>query len=362
MTNPPLTIHIMTATMAPGDAIGNYILTSARIWRQWGARVEIYADHVAPVYGGLVKPSVLYRDSGAAILWYHYSIYADNLEIAAQSRDFKVMDYHGVTPPHLFAGQNRRLQRLCQMGLDRLPDLRHTFDLYVVHSEYTRQALRENGYDEAIIHKLPLVVDTSRFDGATDADLGALLQQLDYLLFVGRVVPQKDILALLDIFAAVWRQRPSTGLILVGSRDQAPAYQRQIDRAIKKKGLAGRVLLTGQVNDTAVLAALLQHAAFLLVTSEWETFCVPVVEAMYFGAPPLVHAVPPLPEVAGTGGVVIDKHDVAETAVTILNLFADKARREQLSQAARARSALFTQDALAQALLNLLRQQLGQTL
>ncbi|MBE2225583.1 MAG: hypothetical protein IAF02_28865, partial [Anaerolineae bacterium] len=80
MTTVPLTVHIMTAAMTPGDAIGNYILSSARIWREWGVRVEIFADYVAPVYGGLVKPTILYPATGDALLWYHYSIYADNIE------------------------------------------------------------------------------------------------------------------------------------------------------------------------------------------------------------------------------------------------------------------------------------------
>lgn len=359
MTTAPLTVHIMTPAMTPGDAIGNYILTSARIWREWGARVEIYADHIAPAYGGQVKPSVLYPATGKGLLWYHYSIYADNVETAVHSPDYKVMDFHGVTPSHLYAGQNRYLQNLCQQATDLLPQLHDTFDACVVHSEYTRNILLTNGYDEAIIYKLPLVVDTSRFEGAVDEALAASLGQLDYLLFIGRIVPQKDILALLDIFEYVQRQRPQTGLILAGTRDHAPAYQRQIDRAIKRKRLGGHVLFTGQVNDAAVLASLLRHAAFLMVTSDWETFCVPVVEAMFFGVPPIVHHISPLPEVAGSGGVVIDKRQVEETAVTILNLLKNNSQYQQLSQAAQARSTTFTDKSLAHALQKMLIRQFG---
>lgn len=32
----PLTVNLMTVTLKPGDAIGNYLLTSARLWREWG--------------------------------------------------------------------------------------------------------------------------------------------------------------------------------------------------------------------------------------------------------------------------------------------------------------------------------------
>jgi glycosyltransferase involved in cell wall biosynthesis len=233
------------------------------------------------------------------------------------------------------------------------------FDTCVVHSEYTRELLVENGFDEAIIHKLPLIVDTPRFADAVDEDLGALLGQLEYLLFVGRIVPQKDILAMLDIFEQVNQQRPQTCLILVGSQDHTPSYQKQIQRTIKQKGLEGRVMFTGQVNDTAVLATLLQNASFLIITSDWETFCVPVAEAMFFGTPPIVHNIPPVPEIAGTGGVVIDKKNVGETAVTILNLLEDKTRYQQLCQASQARSTSFTEKSLMATLQNMLIQVFG---
>ena len=353
----PLTIHFMTPTLSPGDAIGNYLLTSAQLWRQWGATVYLYADAIAPVYGGIAQPSTFYRPTGQDLLWYHYSIYADNITIATHSPDFTVMDFHGITPPHLFAGQDDHLQFLCQKGLDLLPTLTDAFDLCVVHSEYTREQLQMNGYKQ--IHKLPLCLDTTRFNGQLDEALATNLAHLEYLLFIGRLVPQKDILALLDIFEQVQRQRPHMILILVGSRQVASNYQRQIDRAIKKKGLENRILFTGQVNHTAVLAALLQQAQFLLVTSEWETFCVPVVEAMYFGTPAIVHDVPPLPEVAGTGGLIIDKHQPQHTAVTILNYLEDQTRYRQLATAAQAQATHFTDKALESSLLQMLTDVFG---
>ena len=352
-----LTINMMTAALAPGDAIGNYILTSARLWREWGAHVNIYADSVHPVYKHVAHPSQLYWPTGEAILWYHYSIYAENVHLVQESTDWKVMDFHGITPPHLFAGQNEQLQALCQQGWDTLPTLSALFDTYVVHSDYSRQILREQGFAGEKIVKLPLCVDTFRFEGVAVPELSAFLSQIDYLLFVGRIVPQKDVLAALEIMAAVQRKRPSTHLILVGSRAATPAYQQQIDQMVQQKGLSEHVLFLGQVNDTAVLATLFQNAHFLLVTSEWESFCVPVVEAMHFGVPPIVHDVAPLPEVAGAAGIVINKHQPEETAETILSLWHNPSAYQKLSALARQRAATFTDKALARALLKMIKEQ-----
>lgn len=336
----------MTATLAPGDAIGNYILTSARLWRTWGARVDLFADSVAPVYGGIARPSSFYLPTGRSILWFHYSIYADNVQQAITSRDFKVMDFHGISPPHLFRGQDRYMEVLCQKGYDVLPTLRDVFDFYVVHSEYTRQVLLEHGFDGRKVYKVPLCVDTNRFDMATDARLATQLQQLEYFLLIGRIVPQKDILSLLQIFAHIHAQQSNTVLILVGSRSIAADYQKQVDRQIEQLGLKERVIFTEQVNNTAVLAELLRHAKLLFVTSEWETFCVPVVEAMYFGVPAVVHHIPPLPEVVGEAGLVVDKHKREEVRTAVLQLLNDPARYQQLRQAARARAQQFTDKAL----------------
>lgn len=350
------TVNIMTATLAPGDAIGNYVLTSARLWRSWGARVDLFADFVMPVYGSIAHPSSSYLSTGRSILWFHYSIYADNVQQAIQSQDFKVMDFHGITPPHLFRGQDLYMETVCQKGYDVLPTLRNVFDLYIVHSEYTRQVLVEQGFDAQKIHKLPLCVDTGRFNVATDDNLAAQLQQLEYFLLIGRIVPQKDILALLEIFAHIHAKRPNTVLILVGSRSMAADYQHQIERRIKQLGLQNRVMFTEQVNDTAVLATLLRHAKLLFVTSEWETFCVPAAEAMYFGVPAVVHNLPPLPEVVGEAGLVINKHKAEEAGTAVLQLLNNPDQYQQLSQAARHRAQQFTDGALAHALLSLFQQ------
>jgi type IV secretory pathway ATPase VirB11/archaellum biosynthesis ATPase len=309
--NPPLIVNFMTAGLTPGDALSNYLISAARILRQWGARVTIYADHIAPQYGAMAQHSHFYQDTGQGILWFFYSLYSPNVEIALASRDYKMMDYHGISPPRLFTGQNPQLEMACQQGIDLLPDLGDKFDQYIVHTEYIRSQLQDLGYPPEKIHKIFYCVDNAVFDGAHDAELVAQLSQMTYFLLVGRIVPQKDVLSLLEIFAGINRVKPDTVLILVGNREQTPQYQRQIDDLIAAKGITNRVMFTGQVNNPAVLAALFQQAKLLFVTSEWESFCVPIAESLYFGVPVAVTDTPPMPEVAGPAGVVFDKQKVA---------------------------------------------------
>jgi glycosyltransferase involved in cell wall biosynthesis len=160
---------------------------------------------------------------------------------------------------------------------------------------------------------------------------------------------------MLHIFAEFRQEHLDAVFVIVGRRDMAAGYQREIARAIKKLQLENRVLFAGQVNDTAMLASLYRHARVTLIASEWESFCVPVVESMHFGTPVVAHAVPPVPEVMGPGGIVIDKHDPRASASSIDAIWHAGAQRTVLQAAARERARNFTVPVLRHELLAMLR-------
>lgn len=352
----PEPVSIMTASLSAGDAIGNHIITLKRLLEREDVDVQLYADHVAPQYIGIARDSAEYQ-GGDGTLWFHYSIYADNLAQIEKPADFKIIDYHGVSPPELVKDYDAHLTDLCTRGVDALPDYTQAFDLSIVHSEYTRQELTDLGYKRP--YKLPYVVDTSRFSGAEDPTLSAWLERLPYVLFVGRIVPQKDILAMLDVFQYLHQLRPSAVLVLVGGRHLARRYQAEIDQRIDHYRLKERVLFTGQINSPEMLTSLYKHAHFTLITSEWESFCVPIVESMTFGTPLVVNNVPPLPEVMGQAGIVIDKRNPRAAAREIEELWQHDTRYAALVRACRERAHAFTDTALADELMQLFSQVFG---
>lgn len=333
----------MTASLSPGDAIGNYILTLKRLLERQGIAVQLFADHIEPKYNATAWPARDYRP-GRGTLWYHYSIYSENLAHLHGPAEFRVMDYHGVSPADLFSGYDSYLAGLCKRGMDELPRYSRAFDLNIVHSEYTRQELLNLGYEN--VQKVPLVVDVSRFTGKEDPVLTSWLEKLSYILFVGRIVPQKDILAMLEILRHLHRLKPETVLVLVGGRNLAPRYQEEITRRIKRHRLGDRVLFTGKIDDAAMLTSLYRHARFTLVTSEWESFCVPIVESMTFGTPVVVHDIPPLPEIMGSAGLVIDKQEPAQAAETICEAWTQEDTYASLVRCCAERAEAFTDAAL----------------
>ncbi|MEI6777981.1 MAG: glycosyltransferase family 4 protein [Chloroflexales bacterium] len=347
-----LTIHMITAALAPGDAIGNYILALSRLLRAWGCNVYLYSDHPNPRYPLEHRHSSAYRPDGGGILWLHYSIYSDSVRWVGESQDYTILDFHGICPPQFFHGYNAEMEHLCARGIELLPALAEHTDLAIGHTDYIVAVLRGTGY--RFIRKLPLVVDTGRFTGAGDPVWEPLLSQIEYLCFVGRVVPQKNLALAIQVFAALRRHRPGTKLFLVGGR-HLESYAAELEDLAARLDVAEDVIFTGPIIEPDALTSFLRHARFYLCLSEWESFCVPIIESLHFGVPVLGHQVLPIPETMGPGGVLLSG-DAEDMAAQINAVWADQPRYESLQRAGRSHAERFTDVALRAELLALLRE------
>jgi glycosyltransferase involved in cell wall biosynthesis len=315
-------VHIMTASMSKGDAIGNYIQTLAKILSDFGYTVKIYAD------GGDGKTefihSSLYRSTGKDILWYHYSIYAKNLKCIEDSSDYKIMDFHGVTPSKLFKGYNQILEQYTEAGERLLKKYVNLFNLCIVHSDYTFDKLKSTGYSRIV--KSHLIVNKENLGVSEDVVLAKLLRQIDYLLFVGRIVPQKDVLSIVRQFAALKKMLPHIGLILVGDTTISDTYTQEINQLIKMLALEQCITMTDKIVDPHVLTTLYKFAKFTIVMSEWETFCVPIVESMYFQVPVIGINNTCIPKTIGEAGILLDGLDFQKNASIIYEYWSEKYR------------------------------------
>lgn len=345
-------IHMMTPSLTTGDAIGNYNLALQRAFWKLGINVHLYADYIHPAFKATVRPTSAYRPTGEDILYFHYSIASENLAVLDTSPDFKVMDYHGVAPPHLASEFDPRIAALCQTAIDALPAYASVFDWCIYHADSGRDELAQAGYSR--FSKVRLPVDLASFGTEEDAPLSQMLERLDYLLFVGRIVPQKDILAILRVFGALHRRRPDAFLFLVGGQDVLPGYVQQVRDEIHRLGIERRVYLTDKISNRSMLTSLYRHARFLVIVSEWESFCVPAGEAMFVGLPVVNTGTIPLPEIVGEAGVLIDKTNPERAAAIVDEVWNDPAAYARLQANALERSNWFTDAALLDSLRNLL--------
>lgn len=128
-------------------------------------------------------------------------------------------------------------------------------------------------------------VDKHRFfpDGASRADIRARYGVADtekLAGFVGRYNHQKNLLYLLDIFAAMRAADPAWKLMLVGGGEDQPA----VDAKIQALGLSDAVIQTG-VQDN--VPAFMNAFDLFLLPSEFEGSPVTLVEAQAAGFPAL---------------------------------------------------------------------------
>jgi glycosyltransferase involved in cell wall biosynthesis len=170
-----------------------------------------------------------------------------------------------------------------------------------------------------------------------------------YLLYVGGLSPHKNLPRLVEAFAQ--SAGADVRLVLTGDvHDVFHTCVPEIRAAIGRHNLGGRVLLTGFVPDED-LVFLYGRAYALVQPSLLEGFGLPAVEAMACGTPVIASWAGSLPEVIGEAGAFFDPTDVDSIAAALREFLADPGRRHHLAGRALERSARFTWDAAARALL-----------
>lgn len=105
-----------------------------------------------------------------------------------------------------------------------------------------------------------------------------LIEETRFILFAGRLHPQKDPLLLVHAYAAL--KELHTHLLIAGDGELAPQVRREIDQL----GLSGRVTMLGAVNQTE-LAYLHRVCNVFVLTSAYEGLPLVVLEALASGTP-----------------------------------------------------------------------------
>lgn len=159
-----------------------------------------------------------------------------------------------------------------------------------------------------------------------------------YLLHVGTIEPRKNLNRLLE---AVYRLRVTgedVRLVMVGGKGWL--YQ-SFFRRLEELGLGDAVQLAGYVPD-ADLPAIYSGARLVVVSSLYEGFGLPALEAMACGAPVTCSHTSSLAEVGDDAASYFDPTDVAVMADEILTVWQDEALQEVMRQRGLNRAAQFS--------------------
>jgi glycosyltransferase involved in cell wall biosynthesis len=160
-----------------------------------------------------------------------------------------------------------------------------------------------------------------------------------YFIYVGNHKPHKNLTKLLRAFARSGLKQDYL-LVLTGSPSRA------MRGTVVSLGLDRAVRFLGSVPDGR-LAELYRGGTALVLTSTYEGFGLPIVEAMSCGTPVLTSAAAALPETAGDAAVLVDPQSETGISAALQRLATDTALTRVLRENGLRRACNFSWAAVA---------------
>ena len=294
-----------------------------------------YPDYTLPLS---VKMAEVGRDQQLDILHVHYAVPHATAAILARSMLPPERRFRVVTTLH---GTDTTLLG-CDPGYG--PAIHHALtcsDAVTAVSAFLKQKTQTVlGFDGPIdvIHNFFEPRPARRTREEVRRELG--LQDEAMILHSSNLRPVKRIDLLLETVARI-RPRESFKLVILAGGN-FEAYNSDLLRL----GLEDRVIVRENVTD---IEDYLQAADLGLFTSESESFCLSILETMWFGCPSVATRVGGIPEVIEDGetGRLVPFGDPEAMAAAVTELIQNPARRLALGQAGRRQArSLFSAEAI----------------
>ena len=166
----------------------------------------------------------------------------------------------------------------------------------------------------------------------------------DYILYIGGADFRKNIHNLLVGFGRfLERHHTMHSLVLAGEVFERTYLSevKAVFESIEKLRLEKHIKVLGFISDQYI-NYLYSGADLFVFPSLYEGFGLPVLEAMACGTPVVTSHVSSLPEIAGNAALLIDPHDVDNTANAIYNVLTDNGLRKDLIHKGLERAKQFT--------------------
>jgi glycosyltransferase involved in cell wall biosynthesis len=331
-------IAILTPTLTSADAVSNDVLTMRRVLTDRGHEVRIFAENSALAGEQIKAPgaALKYLRAKDDVLIYHHSIgCTSGVETLKAASCRKIVKYHNVTPPEFFEGISEQHQRLCESGRAQLKEIVAARpDLYLAASEFNSLDLIAAGSEKDKTFVVPPFNQADRLrSGEADLELfDSYHDESVNLLMVGGVRPNKGHADLIEAFAIYYYNfNAQARLFIVGAGNDAfERYETALRQLIAEWSLDSRVVFTGEVSNDALKSYYLLADA-LLMTSEHEGFCVPLVEAMAMKVPIVAYASTAIPETADDASLIWNERDPYLMAQSIDFLQANEEARMALA-------------------------------
>jgi glycosyltransferase involved in cell wall biosynthesis len=302
--------------------------------RELGRRIRPWSDLVA--LGRTVallfriRPDVVHTHTAKAGAVGRIAAAIYNATRGRRHRCLVVHTFHGHVLDGYFGPVGTWLVRIAERQLARVSDR------IVAISETQREDLvsRYKVVRPAQVRIVPLGLELGEFldlpPVAAARQLLGLPPDAVVIGFVGRLVPIKRPLALIDAFERTAAVCPAAVLLIVGDGDLRPAVEREVAR----RGLSGRVVMTGWRHDLKNVYGAVDLVA---LTSRNEGTPVALIEAMAAGRPVVATDAGGVADlvIQDVTGLLVPADDTAGMAGALIRLVQDSGTRKRLGEAGR---------------------------
>lgn len=165
----------------------------------------------------------------------------------------------------------------------------------------------------------------------------------DYLLFVGTIEPRKNLVTSLRAYERLLLLKFNYKLVIAGKKGWC---NQPVFKLSEKAVFENNLIFTGYV-DEKDKPLLMKGATLFIYPSLYEGFGIPVLEAMSLGVPTITSNISSLPEVAGSGAMMVDPRNETELFHCMVKLLQDKEARDSLKHKAIAQANTFSWSKMA---------------
>lgn len=310
-----------------GDAVGNEVMAYKKMFEEAGYTTQIFAETIqkkieaGTAYPIRFIPELKEKD----IVIYHFSSQCGLFEYVKKTKAKVVLRYHNITPPSFFKGYDENAEKATAVGLKQVAELKDYVDYCLPVSEFNKQDLLKMGY-QCEMKVIPILIRFTDYEQEPSRNvIEKYSDGRKNILFVGRMAPNKKVEDVISCFHEYKKQYDAEArLFLVGSYNEEDKYYKMLKKHIAKLGVEN-VIFPGHIPFADILAYY-KIADVFLCMSEHEGFCVPLVEAMYFGVPIVAYRSCAVPDTMGNSGIILNTKDYYKVAESISMAMSEKSK------------------------------------
>lgn len=286
-------------------------------------------------------PSQLSEQDGVII---HYSIGYPYIEKLLEIKGVKTLIFHGITPADYFEPYSQEYAKLLEVSRTQLRSLNNSFDFVYSDSLFETESLKYMGYENVSLLK-PII------KAQTEKKNEVILEQRGdskVILFRGDILPQNEILDMVEVLYWLKKIEPLAKLIIIGEDTISTAYDREVKSTLENYSLQNDFIITGkQPSDKC--SSYYNIASLYLSLSSYIEEPTGLATALYNKLPIVALKSSTAEEILGKSKLLIEsKQDKLLIVGLIALIFRDNKTKEALLYEQEAMNQQYTSQTLLQ--------------